>query len=319
MRKRVEFMELISLPDASRIAEVSVTTLRNYIRDKRLAAYEKGGRLMVERGELAAVFGPKRLTPLEAAEGTRIIAVANQKGGVGKTTSAVALASILAREAPVLALDCDPQGNMTQAFGFDPDGQDRTLYNVLVEELPLSETFLRVPPPSPDLTVVPANLDLADTWRRVAGRVGLETLLKTVLAPALPKFQYVILDCPPSLDMMTINALVAATEVIVPVDMSVFSVRGMVKLMGTMQEVRKVNAALPPPRIVACRTENTTVSQAIEEELRKKFGGSVFRAAIPRGKDIPAAHAARRPLPFHAPKSKAAMAYEALAAEVRHA
>src|SRR5919109_782490 len=147
MRKRVEFMELISLPDASRIAEVSVTTLRNYIRDKRLAAYEKGGRLMVERGELAAVFGAKRLTAPGAGQGTRIIALANQRGGVGKTTPAVALATILPREAPVLALDCDPQGNMTQAFGFEPDAQDRTLYSVLVEEMPLGDAFLRVGPP----------------------------------------------------------------------------------------------------------------------------------------------------------------------------
>jgi chromosome partitioning protein len=312
-------MDLISLPEASRIAEVSVTTLRNYIRDRRLAAYEKGGRLMVERGELAAVFGPKRLSSPDGSAGTRVIAVANQKGGVGKTTTAVALSSILSREAPVLALDCDPQGNMTQAFGFDPDGQDRTLYNVLVDDIRLEDAFLRVGPPVPELTLVPANLDLADTWRRVAGRVGLETLLKTALGRILPQFRYVILDCPPSLDMMTINGLVAATEVIVPVDMSVFSVRGMVKLMGTMQEVRKVNPVLPPPRIVACRTENTSVSQAIEEGLRNKFGGSVFRAAIPRGKDIPSAHAARKPLPFHAPRSKAALAYEALAAEVRHA
>ena len=89
--------------------------------------------------------------------------------------------------------------------------------------------------------------------------------------------------------------------------------------MGTMQEVRKVNPDLPPPRIVACRTDNTTVGKAIEEGLRKKFGGSVFQAAIPRGKDVPAAHAARRPLLFHAPRSKAAIAYEALAAEVRDA
>ncbi len=309
-------MDLISVPDASQLAQVSSTTLRNYIRDKRLTAYEKAGRLWVERGEVMTLFGLKRLTPSEVGGGTRIVAIANQKGGVGKTTTAVALSAILAREVPVLALDCDPQGNMTQALGFEPDQQDKTLYNVLVEEIPLAETFLRVVAPPPLLTLVPGNLDLADTWRRVAGRVGLETLLKTVLGPSLSQFRYVLLDCSPSLDMMTINALVAATEVIVPVDMSVFSVRGMMKLMGTMQEVRKVNPALPPPRIIACRTENTSVSQAIEDGLRKQFGGSVFQAAIPRGKDIPAAHAAKRPLPLHAPKSKAAIAYEALAKEV---
>jgi chromosome partitioning protein len=311
-------MELIGLPDATRLVDVSITTLRNYIRDKRLTAYEKGGRIMVERSEVLAVFGPKRLTPAEVGGQARVISIANQKGGVGKTSTAVALATILARETPVLAIDCDPQGNMTQAFGFDPDQIERTLYNGLVQDLPLTETFLRVGPPPANLTLVPANLDLADTWRRVAGRVGLESLLKTGLEPLLPRFGFVILDCPPSLDDMTINALVAATEVIVPVDMSVFSVRGMVKLMGTMQEVRKVNPRLPPPRIVACRTEHTIVSQSIEEGLRAKFGGSVFRAAIPRGKDIAAAHAARRPLPLHAPKSKATLAYEALADEVRH-
>src|SRR5438270_7971272 len=114
-------MELISLLEAAKLAEVSVTTLRNYIRDKRLTAYGKGGRLLVERGELLAVFGPKRLTPLEVGGGCRVIAVANQKGGVGKTTTAVALASLLARDAPGLAVDCDPQGNMTHALAFDPD------------------------------------------------------------------------------------------------------------------------------------------------------------------------------------------------------
>jgi len=165
-------MDLISLPDASQLADVSVTTLRNYMRDKRLTTYEKGGRHWVDRTELMTIFGLKRLTPQEVGGGTRIVAIANQKGGVGKTTTAVALSAILAREAPVLALDCDPQGNMTQAFGFDPDEQNRTLYNVLVEEIPLADTFLRVGPPPPQLTLVPGNLDLADTWRRVAGRVG---------------------------------------------------------------------------------------------------------------------------------------------------
>jgi chromosome partitioning protein len=309
-------MELIGLPDAAQVAGVSVSTLRNYIRDKRLTAYEKAGRLHVERAELLGVFGLKRLTPYTPGGSARVIAVANQKGGVGKTTTAVALASLLARHAPVLAIDSDPQGNMTQAFGLDPDAQERTLYNVLVEDLPLAEALARVGPPPPDLTLLPANLDLADTWRRVAGRVGLEALLKTALGPQLGKFGYVVVDCAPSLYMSTINALVAATEVIVPVDMSVFSVRGMVKLMGTLQEVRKVNPALPPPRVVACRTEHTAVSQSIEEGLRQKFGGSVFRTAIPRSKDIPAAHAARKPLPFYSPRSKVTLAYEALAQEV---
>jgi chromosome partitioning protein len=311
-------MELIGLRDAARLVGVSVTTLRNYLRDRRLTAYEKSNRLTVERGELLAVFGPKRLTPAEVPGAPRVIAVANQKGGVGKTTTAVALAYLLAREAAVLAIDCDPQGNLTQAFGLDPDALDRTLYDVLARDVPAADALRPVGPPPPGLSVVPANLDLADTWRRVAGRVGLEALLKTALQPLGGRFHYAVLDCPPSLDMMTINALVAATEVIIPVDMSVFSVRGMVKLMGTMQEVRQVNPDLPPPRIVACRTEHTTVSHSIEEGLRTQFGGSVFRAAIPRGKDVPAAHAARRPLPLHAPRSKAALAYEALAEEVRH-
>src|SRR5262245_28791047 len=111
-------MDFIGLPTASTLADVSVTTLRNYIRDKRLTAYEKGGRLVVDRGELMAVFGTKRLTPQQVGEGARVIAFANQKGGVGKTTTAVAVASILAREVPVLVVDGDPQGNMTQAFGF---------------------------------------------------------------------------------------------------------------------------------------------------------------------------------------------------------
>lgn len=308
-------MELLKLADAAPVAGVSVTTLRNYLRDKRLTAYEKGNRTFVDRSELMAVFGLKRLTT-SPREGTRVIAVANQKGGVGKTTTAVALAAILAREAPVLAIDGDPQGNMTQAFGLDPDGLERTLYDVLVDETPLSETFQRVGPPPPDLTLVPSNLDLSDTWRRVAGRVGLEALLKTMLQPHLARFPFVVIDCAPSLDMMTLNALVAATDVIVPVDMSIFSVRGMVKLMGTIQEVRKVNPDLPPPRILATRTKNTTVSQTIETELRERFGSTIFSASIPDGKDVAAAHVARSPLPFYAPKSKTALAYEAVAEEV---
>lgn len=309
-------MELLSISDAAKLADVTTTTIRNYIRSDKIAVYEKAGRHMVDRGEVLSVFGPKRLAATTSSPGTRVIAVANQKGGVGKTTTVVALAAVLARESSVLAIDSDPQGNMTQAFGYDPDQQDRTLYSVYVDELPISQALVRVPPPPPNLTLLPSNLDLADLSRRVAGRVGLEGLLRNALAPVLQDFQFVIIDCPPSLDMITINALVAATEIIVPVDMSVFSVRGMVKLMATLQEVRKVNPLLPPPKILPCRTEKTTVSQSIEEGLRNKFGSSVFRTPVPRGKDVPSAHAAKRALPYHAPRSKTAQAYEAVALEV---
>lgn len=309
-------MELLTLTEAARLADISVSTLRNYIRDRRLTGYEKAGRLLVERGELHGVFGPRARAPASVASG-RVLAVANQKGGVGKTTTATALAVLLARSTPVLAIDCDPQGNLTQALGFDPDGQGRTLYGVLTEDHPLAEALLPVALPALDLWLVPANLDLADTWHRVAGRVGLETRLRDALAPHLARFGFIVIDCPPSLDLTAVNALVAAGEVLVPVDMSVFSVRGMVKLLGTLQEVRKVNPALPPPRVLPCRTEHTTVSRTIEQELRERYGSRVFQTAIPRGKDVPAAQAARLPLPLYAPQGKAARAYEAVAEEVR--
>lgn len=206
---------------------------------------------------------------------------------------------------------------MTRAFGFEPDLQDQTLFNVLVQDAPLDGAFLSLGPPPPNLTVVPSNLDLADGARRVAGRMGLDSILKTAVQPFLPRFRYVILDCPSSLDLLTLNALVAATEAIVPVDVSGVSVRGMVGLLGTMHEVRKVSPDLPPARILVCRAGSRTVSQTIREDLRKKFGGSVYRAAIPSAAEIPTARAAGRPLPVHAPMSEAAIAYETLAAEVR--
>ena len=313
-----KIMNLIGLQDAANLADVSATTIRNYIKDQKLKGYQKGNRILVDREELISVFSPKLKAGAAPVNFTRIIAIANQKGGVGKTTSAVALGCILAKTDPVLAIDCDPQGNMTQAFGLDPDLQEKTLYNVFLEEIGLSEALRRVGPPPGELHLVPSNLDLADIWRRVAGKVGLETILKSAIQPLLSRFRYILLDCPPALDLTTINCLVAATEVIVPVDMSLFSVRGMVKLSATMQEVRKVNPNLRAPKILACRTERTTISQSIENSLRDKFGGDVFSTPIPKTKDIQASHFARTALPIFAPNSKATLAYQQVAEEIQN-
>jgi chromosome partitioning protein len=238
--------------------------------------------------------------PVTPTGRARVLACANQKGGTGKTTTAVALAAVLAQDTPVLAIDCDAQGNLTQSFGLDPDRQEKTLYNVFVEDMPLSEAMLAAGPPSHFLSLVPANL------------------LKNAIETISDRFSYIVLDCPPNLELTTINALVAATEVIVPVDMSVFSVRGMLKLEQTMRQVRKVNTQLAAPRIVATKTSNTTISSDVEQRLRSSFSGSMFQTAIPTSKDVPESHAATRALPYYAPDSKASLAYEALAQEIRN-
>jgi chromosome partitioning protein len=308
----------ITITEAARITGLSAASIRYHVREGHLEAEQRVQRHYVSRQAALALVAPQRVGASDPSPKCRVIAVVNQKGGSGKTTTAVSLAYLLSKTGPVLAIDCDPQGNLTQAFGLNPDTQSLTVYDVLVNERSIADCALPLTN-IPGIHLVPANLDLADAWRRLLGKVGVDALIRVALNPVVALYRYVIIDCPPSLDMVTMCALVAATEVIVPVDMSLFSVRGMTKLMGSVEAVRKVNPTLPAPRILICRTDNTTVSATIEEQLRKGYGANVFGTVIPRGTAVPESHLARTPLPIHAASSKPAIAYARLADEVNHA
>lgn len=309
-------MDVLSLSEAAEQVKVSMQTLRNYIREGKLTEYRRGKRFMVDRTELLTLFAPVRVTPRKPSEQLRVIAVCNQKGGVGKTTTVSALGYLLAQQYPTLVIDADPQGNLTQSFGIDPDKLNKTLYEVMVEGLPLEAAIQKVPPPPAALSLIGSNLDLAATSRQVSGRLGWESLLQDALQPLLGSYQYVLIDCPPNLDTLTINALTAATEVIVPVDMGVYSLRGTAKLLDLIQDVRKVNPRLGIPRFLACRSEATKLSETIIAEMTRAYSSHVFHTVIRKGVAVGEAQLAHRPLLVVSPNSHPARDYTALAKEV---
>jgi chromosome partitioning protein len=249
----------------------------------------------------------------------RVITVANQKGGVGKTTSAVNLAVALALHgATVLVIDLDPQGNLTQALGPNPDSLDVSLYNVLVDRVPLEKAILNPVLGRPQLFLVGANLELAAADHQLAGVVAREMRLRQVLEPYFDRFDYILLDCPPALGLLTLNALTAATEVIVPVDAGVFSLRGVAKLMDTISEVRSVNPGLRRIKALSNRTDKTNLATDVQAELERSFGDDLFRTVIRRSVRVGEAQAARSPITVYRPRDPAAVDYFALAEEVKN-
>ncbi|MCC6447033.1 MAG: AAA family ATPase [Armatimonadetes bacterium] len=312
-------MSLLSFAEAAARCGVSEMTIRRRVRDGSLPEIKVGARPRVRLSDLARlypdVFSGARLP----AGPCRVLAFANQKGGVGKTSTCANLAAALARSALVLCVDCDPQGNLTQALGAHPDHLEVTLYNVLLERLPLERVTIRPLPALPNLSLAGANLDLASADHQLAGAVAREMRLRQALEAHLTAYDYILIDCPPSLGLLTLNALTAATEVIVPVDMGVFSLRGVAKLMDTIAEVRAVNPGLTRVRALSNRADNTNLSQDVSAELARGFGDDLFRASIRRSVRIGEAQAARLPLPLYRPKDPAAQDFLDLSEEVRHA
>ena len=309
-------MELIPISEAAELVGASVATLRDYMREGRLMEYQKSGRLYVNKEELLAVFSKKRSSH-RSTENPRIIAIANQKGGTGKTTTTTSLGYLLSQQGPTLLIDADPQGNMTQSFGISPDELESTLYEVLVNGRPIDQIIRTLPAPLSAISFIGSNLDLAQTTLQVSGRPTWATLLRNALAPVKSRFKFILIDCPPNLDALTVNALVAATEVIVPVEMGAFSLRGTSRLLDVIRDLKVLNPGLTAPHFLACRVRaNTRLSAQIQKDLGTGFAEQVYATTIRESTIVGQAQYAKTPLALYAPTSGPAMDYAGLCAEV---
>lgn len=313
-------MKLLTYTEAAARAGVSEMTIRRRIKEGKLPEVRQGARSLIRLTDLLQLYPEvaQEVRQRAPTQNCRVIVVANQKGGVGKTTTAANLAAALSEDALVLAVDCDPQGNLTQALGPDPDTLDTTLYNVLVDRLPLEKAILNPILNQPNLSLIGANLELAAADHQLAGAVAREMRLRQVLEPVQSRFDYILLDCPPALGLLTLNALTAATEVIVPVDMGVFSLRGVSKLLDTISEIRSVNPGLRRVRALSNRADNTNLAHDVREELVRAFGNDLFATSIRRSVRVGEAQAARSPITLYRPKDPAALDYKALVEEVKH-
>ena len=245
-----------------------------------------------------------------------IFAMANQKGGVGKTTTAVSLSAYLvAAGRRVLVVDMDPQGNATTSLGLDPRSLTLSLYHVLIDGVPVRQVLTLTDRLGLDL--LPASTDLAGAEVEMAGMMARERLLSRALVPLLPHYDYVIIDNPPSLGLLTVNGLTAADGVIIPVQCEYLALEGLSMLVSTVQQVREIlNDRLTIAGVVLTMYDGrTNLSQDVVEEVRTYFPEQVFQTIVPRNIRLSEAPSHGQTILTYAPSSAGGQAYAALADE----
>lgn len=257
-------------------------------------------------------------SPVTVHGPARVISMVNQKGGVGKTTSTVSLGAALAGYGRrVLLVDFDPQGALSISFGLNPNEMELSVYNLLTEtDCHVGDVIVETG--TENLDLLPSNIDLSAAELQLVSEVGREHALARALAPVLPEYDIVLIDCQPSLGLLTVNALTASSDVIIPMECEYFALRGVALLKDTLDKVKaRLNPNLEILGVLGTMYDARTLhSREVLDTVRGAFGDLVFETTIARTVKFPDAAVAGEPISQYAPTSNGAQAYAQLAREV---
>ena len=246
----------------------------------------------------------------------KVISIANQKGGVGKTTTAVNISTILAKKnKKVMLIDADPQGNASSGLGLEKEAGN-SLYDVLINDVEIKDTLKNTS--MKNLKVCPSNMNLAGAEVELVSQMSREQRLKEKLDNIKEEFDYIIIDCPPSLGLITLNALTASNSVLIPVQCEYFALEGLGQLLNTVNLVKKhLNKGIEIEGAVLTMYDmRTNLSNQVVKEVKRYFDDKVYKTVIPRNIKLSEAPSYGMPITLYDPKSKGARAYEKLAREI---
>lgn len=262
-------------------------------------------------------MGYKDIDRAHSERSSHVIAIINQKGGVGKSTTAVDLSAALAQDdQKVLVIDFDPQGNATSGFGVDKDELDHDIYDVVMAGHPMADVIHETP--QSGCFIAPATINLAGAEIELVEMDHRERALRDALEPVRNDFDYIFIDCPPSLGVLTVDALAAADSLLIPIQCEFYALEGLAKLIESMRRVRaNMNPTLDIFGVLMTMYDGrTTLSKQVAEEVRNFFGSKTFETMIPRNVKVSEAPSHGLPINRYAKLSKGAIAYGKLAKEV---